>query len=189
MNKKELRTKYKTLRANITEDEIDSKSMDIANRLLKLSIWEKSYYHIFLPIQKQKEVNTEFILHILQGKDKNVIVPKSDFETNTLEHILLTDTTILKVNSWGIPEPTEGIPIPEHKIQVVFIPLLAFDMKGNRVGYGKGFYDQFLAKCSPDTIKVGLSLFTTEDEIEDILPTDVRLDLCVTPLETYSFKN
>ncbi len=188
MNKKELRAKYKTLRIGLSKEKIDSLSMDIANQSLKLPIWENSYYHIFLPIQKQKEINTEFILHILQGKDKNVIIPKSNFEEHSLEHILLTDTTVLKTNRWGIPEPIEGISIPESKLEVVFVPLLAFDAKGNRVGYGKGFYDQFLAKCGPDTIKIGLSFFAAEKKIEDIIDTDIRLDFCITPSKIYSFK-
>ncbi len=189
MTKKELRTKYKALRARLSDQEIDTMSMDIANRLLQLPIWEKSYYHIFLPIQKQKEINTEFMLHILQGKDKNVIVSKSNFENHTLENFLLTDTTVLKTNALGIPEPVDGIPIPDEKIEVVFIPLLAFDQDGNRVGYGKGFYDIFLEKCDPKTLKVGFSFFSPESKIEDITPEDIGLDLCVTPLDTYYFKN
>ncbi|WP_299259884.1 5-formyltetrahydrofolate cyclo-ligase [uncultured Aquimarina sp.] len=187
MSKKDLRKKYKELRDQLGADEINDLSMDIANNLLKLSIWEKSFYHNFLSIQSQKEINTEFILHILLGKDKNVVVSKSNFDNNTLEHILLTDATVLKVNSWGIPEPIDGIPIPESKIEVVFVPLLAFDQKGNRVGYGKGFYDKFLAKCNPDTIKIGLSFFSPEKEISGILPADIRLNYCVTPLNVYTF--
>ncbi len=189
MNKKALREKYKKLRSQLSQEEIDNLSRDIANRLLPLSIWDKSYYHVFLPISRQKEINTEFIMHILYGKDKHVLVPKSNFEDHTLDHILLTDSTKLKVNSWGIPEPVDGIAITEDKIEVVFIPLLAFDQNGNRVGYGKGFYDYFLAKCNPETIKIGLSFFAAEEEINGIIPSDIRLDLCVTPLETYYFKN
>lgn len=187
MNKKELRIKYKELRSQIEEDSIDDLSMDIANNLLKLPIWELSFYHVFLSIQKHKEINTEFILHILQGKDKNIIVSKSNFKDNTLEHILLTDSTILNLNSWGIPEPVDGISIPEDKIDIVFVPLLAFDCKGNRVGYGKGFYDKFLAKCNSKTLKIGLSLFTPEEEISEVLATDIPLDYCITPSEIYTF--
>ncbi|WP_299182420.1 5-formyltetrahydrofolate cyclo-ligase [uncultured Aquimarina sp.] len=189
MEKKELRIKYKKMRSDLNEEEIDDLSMDIANNLLSLPIWEQSFYHIFLSIEKQKEINTEFILHILQGKDKNIVVSKSDFQENTLEHILLTDGTILKTNSYGIPEPTDGIPIPESKIDVVFVPLLAFDKKGNRVGYGKGFYDKFLSMCNSKTIKIGLSFFTVEEEIKEILPTDIKLDYCVTPVKIYSFND
>ncbi len=188
MNKKELRTKYKALRSNLNFEEIDDLSIEIANQLLQLSIWDKTYYHIFLPIVKQKEINTEFIMNILQGKDKHIVISKSDFEKHTLAHFLLTDTTKLKVNNWGIPEPVDGIPIPEEKLDIVFVPLLAFDQNGNRVGYGKGFYDRFLANCNPETLKVGLSFFDAEAEITETLPSDVRLDLCVTPKKTYHFK-
>ena len=188
MDKNSLRKKYKELRANIDNKTIDDQSMAIANQLLQLPIWEKSFYHIFLPIDRQKEVNTEFILHILQGKDKHVIVSKSNFDDLSMEHFLLTDTTILQTNSWGIPEPVDAIPIPENKIQVVFIPLLAFDSTGNRVGYGKGFYDNFLSVCQPTTLKIGLSLFAAEPMIEGISPTDIPLDYCITPDMIYNFK-
>ncbi len=189
MNKKELRTKYKALRSGLSDEEIDDLSIEIANQLLQLSIWDKTYYHIFLPIAKQREVNTEFIMNILQGKDKHVVVSKSNFENSILEHFLLTDSTTLKINEWGIPEPIDGIPIPENKLEVIFVPLLAFDKKGNRTGYGKGFYDKFLAKCNPETLKIGLSFFGPEEEIIGIIPSDMRLDLCVTPEETHNFKN
>jgi len=105
----------------------------------------------------------------------------------TLAHFLLTDATVLKVNSLGIPEPTDGIPIPEAAIEVVFIPLLAFDHQGNRVGYGKGFYDRFLSKCNPKTIKIGLSFFTAEEEITEVFPADIPLDYCITPSKIYIF--
>ncbi|WP_459210103.1 5-formyltetrahydrofolate cyclo-ligase [Aquimarina rhabdastrellae] len=187
MDKTALRKKYKTLRNQLTSDQIDDLSLDLANRALSIPIWDKSYYHIFLPISKQKELDTQYLLHILQGKDKHIIVPKSDFETETLQHILLTDNTPIQVNKWGIPEPVSGIPIPEASIEVVFIPLLAFDTHGNRVGYGKGFYDKFLALCNSNTLKIGLSLFQAEEELIDVLPTDIPLNYCITPEKTYIF--
>jgi len=71
---------------------------------------------------------------------------------------------------------------------VVFIPLLAFDTKGNRVGYGAGFYDNMLAKCKPNCIKVGLSFFDTEKNlIEGVFEGDIPLDYCVTPTQIYTF--
>ena len=73
MLKKELRIKYKTLRKELTEIEIEEKSLAIANEILKLPIWEKTYFHLFLPISEQKEINTEFILHLLSGKDKEIL--------------------------------------------------------------------------------------------------------------------
>ncbi len=188
MKKDELRKKYKELRSSISLDEVDDLSLQIANQLLNLDIWDFSYYHIFLPIESQVEINTEFILHMLQGRDKHVVISKSDFETHTLTHFLLTDQTLLKVNKWGIPEPEGGIEIQAEKMEVVFVPLLAYDKTGYRVGYGKGFYDRFLAEAQPKAI-VGLSFFEPETQlIEDVYSHDIVLDYCVTPTKLYTFK-
>ena len=187
MLKTELRKKYKALRNNLSEELIDHLSMAIANKLIKLPIWDASFYHIFLTIEEQKEVNTDYILNILSGKDKHIVLSKSDFETNIMTHYLLTDNTVIKKNDYNIPEPVDGIEITNNKIEVVFVPLLAFDKKGHRVGYGKGFYDKFLADCKPDTIKIGLSFFEAEDDINDVFKGDVTLDYCVTPEKVYGF--
>ena len=186
-NKKNLRLKYKTLRNQLSENELEEMSLAIANKLLKLPIWEKSYFHIFLPITEHHEVNTEFILHLLSGKDKEIIISKSDFDSKKLTHFLLTDNTKIRKNKYNIPEPADGIEIPTHKIEVVFVPLLAFDKKGHRVGYGKGFYDIFLSECKPETVKIGLSFFEAEETISDVFEGDIQLDYCVTPNSIYSF--
>lgn len=187
MLKKELRTKYKALRNQLSEDNLEEMSLAIANKVLALPIWEKTYFHIFLPIVEQKEVNTEFILHLLSGKDKEIIISKSDFETREMTHFLLTENTKIKKNEYNIPEPVDGLEVPTKKIDVVFVPLLAFDKTGHRAGYGKGFYDKFLTECKPETIKIGLSFFETEEKIEDIFEDDVKLDYCVTPNGVYQF--
>ena len=187
MLKKELRQKYKALRKQLSENELEEMSLAVANKLLKLPIWEKSYFHIFLPITEHQEVNTEFILHLLSGKDKEIIISKSDFETRKMTHFLLTDNTKIKKNEYNIPEPVDGIEVPSHKIEVVLVPLLAFDKKGHRVGYGKGFYDILLSECKPETIKIGLSFFEAEESITDVFEGDIQLDFCVTPNSVYSF--
>ena len=187
MTKKELRKTYKAHRKDLSENQIEDLSLAISNQLLKLPIWDNSFYHIFLTIEEQKEVNTDYVLNILSGKDKNILISKSDFETGNMTHFLLTDSTLIKKNDYNIPEPIDGIEIFNDKIEVVFIPLLAFDTKGHRVGYGKGFYDRFLANCKPETVKIGLSFFDPEDEINDIFESDVRLDYCVTPNKNYAF--
>lgn len=187
MFKKELRKKYKDLRAQLSESEIEENSLAIANQLLSLPIWDKTYFHLFLTIEELKEIDTEFILQILHGKDKEVVVSKSDFLTRKMTHYLLTDNTKFKKNEYNIPEPVDGLEVPVAKIDVVFVPLLAIDTKGNRVGYGKGFYDTFLSECKPETIKIGLSFFEVEDKIEDVFENDIVLDYCVTPTSIYKF--
>jgi len=194
MDKKALRNKYKVLRQSLTEEEIEDKSLAIANQLLRMDavpsgrlVWDKLYYHLFLTIEEQKEINTEYILQILAGKDKEIVISKCDFATLGMTHFLLTDNTKIKKNNYNVPEPVDGLEVPDAKIDVVFVPLLAYDKQGNRVGYGKGFYDNFLSKCKPETIKIGLSFYPPEDKIEDVSENDVKLDFCVTPEEIIKF--
>lgn len=186
MNKKELRKKYSQLRKGVSSKQCLEGSMEIANQLLQLPLWNFEYYHIFLSIEKKNEVDSNSILSILQGKDKNIVLPKMNLD-NTLTNFLLTDSTLIKNNNFGVPEPLDGIEINSSKIDVVFVPLLAYDVKGNRIGYGKGFYDRFLNECKSDVIKIGLSFFPPEEKIEDMLNTDVPLDYCITPKKVYKF--
>ena len=186
MQKIELRKAYRNKRDNLSFEKIQSQSLKISNNVLQMKIWSFLYYHIFLTITESKEIDTSYLLTLLQGKDKNIIVPKT-VSDNQLENYLLTDNTLLKKNKWHIPEPVDGIIVDEKQIEVVFIPLLAFDKKGNRVGYGKGFYDTFLKNCNADVLKIGLSLFEPEEKINDITKNDVPLDYCITPDKVYKF--
>ena len=186
MNKKDLRTTYKHKRKSLTQSEIDTLSLKIANQTLKLPIWEASFYHLFLTIKPLKEVETEPLMSILFGKDKHIVVSKSDISSCKMTHFLLSDNTIIKPSIWNIPEPQNGIQIQHSQLQVIFVPLLAFDQKGQRVGYGKGFYDLFLKSC-PKAIKIGLSFFGAVDEIEDKSTQDIPLDYCITPNQIYQF--
>lgn len=185
--KTELRKKYKNFRKELTEETIDDLSLELSNKLLSLDIWNYEFYHIFLSIKSLKEVNTDFILSILSGKDKNIVISRSDFKTRTLENVLLTDATKIRLNEYNIPEPIDGIEIKNSKIDVVFVPLLACDKNGNRIGYGKGFYDNFLASCKPEVIKIGLSFFEVEKDLFPVLITDVALDYCITPYDIIEF--
>jgi len=187
MLKQELRKKYKLLRKELSQHQIENLSLSIANHLLELPIWGHEFYHLYLSIVEHKEVNTEYILNILAGKDKNIVISKSDFESREMTHYLLTDSTRIKKTQWNIPEPEDGIEIVNNKIDVVFVPLLVFDRKGHRVGYGKGFYDKFLRSCRPETVKIGLSFFECEVEIDNVTADDVKLDFCITPDKIYRF--
>ena len=185
-SKEALRVYFSKKRGALSPEIQDSYSLDIANLCLKLPIWELEYFHLFLPISSKSEVDTTLMLTLLQGRDKQIILPKVAGD-NVLEHILLTDSTKITNNSWGIPEPQEGIKIDPLQLDVVFIPLLAFDKIGNRVGYGKGFYDAFLRKCKKEVIKIGLTFFDPVEQIEGTRVEDIPLDYCVSPREIHSF--
>jgi 5-formyltetrahydrofolate cyclo-ligase len=186
MLKKELRLSYLQLRNELSSEAISNYSLEIANRVLDLPVWTCNYYHLFLSITENNEIDTSFILSVLQGKDKNIVLPKV-LDNTGLIHYLLTDSTVLRKSKWNIPEPLDGLEVSPAKIDVVFIPLLAFDKQGYRVGYGKGFYDKFLEECREDVIKIGLSLFKPVDKISDTQEHDILMDYCVTPKKIYAF--
>ena len=97
MNKKKLRSLYKNKRAEISSLKVQDLSIEIANQILDLPIWSLDNFHIFLGVDKLKEINTNYIISILQGRDKNIIVPKV-ISDGHLDHYLLTDSTKLKIN-------------------------------------------------------------------------------------------
>jgi 5-formyltetrahydrofolate cyclo-ligase len=186
MLKKQLRSRYTEQRDSLSPETREQKSLQISNRCLKLPIWDFQFYHLFLSIPEKGEVDTSGLLTILQGKDKNIAVPKVT-GTGELTHYLLTDATLLRTSKWGIPEPVSGVQLPPEQLEVVFLPLLAFDLDGYRVGYGGGFYDRFLSRCQKDVLKIGLSFFEPVQEIDDRDSLDIPMDYCVTPNKTYSF--
>lgn len=145
--------------------------------------------HLFLPISQRKEINTQPFIERLwrEHPDIDIAVPVSDLDLTHMTHFLLRPDTQLAENRWGIPEPVEAVEVPSEAVDLVLLPLLTFDLEGNRVGYGKGFYDRFLAHCRPDVYKVGLSLEPPVQLITDTNPFDVALDAAVTPEQVYWF--
>ena len=119
-----LRADFQKRRDALEESQISDFSIEICNRCLSLDIWDHSIYHLFLSSEKNKEVDTTYLLSVIQGKDKQEVIPKV-ISKETLAHFLLTDQTPLKVNRWGIPEPISGITVTPQQIEVVFVPLLA----------------------------------------------------------------
>ena len=122
----------------------------------------------------------------LNNKKKKVLIPKSDFNNTTMKSFLLNDNTVLKKNNYGITEPINNEEFL-GRIDVIFIPLVAYDLIGNRVGYGKGFYDKFLRNQNNKILRVGLSFFNPEKRIK-IDEHDENLDFCVTPNRIFSFQ-
>jgi len=94
---------------------------------------------------------------------------------------------ILQNNDFDIPEPISGNQVEATEIDLILIPLLAFDTAGYRVGYGKGFYDRFMAICKPSTLFVGLSFFDPVNGIDDLNEFDMKMHSCITPAQIYNF--
>jgi 5-formyltetrahydrofolate cyclo-ligase len=103
-----------------------------------------------------------------------------------MDTFLLSPETIFKESKMGIPIPLDGEKVEPDCIQVVLVPLLVVDKEGNRIGYGKGYYDIFLKKLDPTVIKVGLNYFLPEEKIPSETH-DVPLDFCITPKKLFTF--
>ena len=197
MTKTALRTKFLAERKALPPNEVAERSAVIAKRFFmhgsgggQLKLPTTRTMHAFLPIVRQNEVDTWLIIRQLwrDFPAVQVAISVTDTASSQLAHYPLRPDTILTENHWGIPEPLHiGNPIPATDFDVVLVPLLAFDLRGHRVGYGKGYYDRFLSECRPNCQKIGLSLFEPVDCITDAEPTDVRLDACLTPTQTYFF--
>ncbi len=194
MTKKELRKLFKERRVALSPTETAAQSQAIA-RLFFASFPVAGFQaiHFYLPIRRQNEVDTFPIIDTLQQKfpRTSIIVPRSLPETGEMEHYLWTPDIELFTNQWDIlePNPDTSPLFPLSKIDLVIIPLLAFDHQGNRVGYGKGFYDRFLAQCRSNVLKVGVSFFDPVETITDADAFDVRLDYCITPTNVWQFSS
>ena len=181
MKKQELRKIYKQKRRNLSTVEVDKLQENIYQQVFEFDYSSIETIHIFLSIEKLLEINTNPIIDFLLLKNKTIVVSVSDFSTNTLKHFLFDRNTKLKVSSFGIPEPINGIEIDAKEIDLVFVPLLISDEKKYRVGYGKGFYDRFLAECRTDVKTIGLNFFQPIYTIEDINEFDIPLHQVIYP--------
>lgn len=146
---------------------------------------------LFTYAAMETEVNTDAIVDYMhfQHPGLTVAYPVCDFSNNTMQAFATSVHTSFSKNKYGTPEPdTEGLElISPDSIDFVFVPLLCFDRKGYRVGYGKGFYDKYLSLCRQDVVKVGLSYFDPVEEIEDSDKFDVPLNYCITPERIHEF--
>ena len=190
MTKSELRKIYLEKRKNLASEEVTEKSLQIAEWFFRSFDLKKiNFLHCFLPIEKFHEIDTKLIFHRVWFDFSHIetLVPRVNFETHEIENLKFTPVTELVQNAWMIHEPVHNDLVENAKIDAVLVPLLCFDKKGFRVGYGKGFYDKFLRNCRADCLKIGLSHFPPVDEIEDVNEFDVRLDYCLTPDEIFKF--
>ena len=143
----------------------------------------------YWPMEENKEPNTHLFIDYLHFKfpGLTVLYPIADFNTNEMKAVAVNDDTRFAKNEFNIYEPESGTVILPGEIDMIIVPLLAFDSRGFRAGYGKGFYDKFLSVTKDDCIKVGFSCFDALDSIDDCNEFDVPLNLCITPHKIYVF--
>jgi len=189
MTKQELRNIYKQKRMQLTTQE----KMKLDDLLLlqfqKIDVSSIQTLFTYWPMLHMNEPNTipftNYLRHMIPGLQ--IAYPKMNKEEGFMQAIFINEETIYHTNAFGINEPDGNTAIHPLAIDLVFIPLLTFDKKGNRVGYGKGFYDKYLMHCADDIIKIGFSYFEAIDQIDDAGEFDVPLTYCITPDCIYEF--
>lgn len=174
----ELRSKVLSDRNSISEVEWQVKSEQISAHFLESDFYKNAgVVHSFVSINDRNEVNTWKLIAKMLEEGKKVVVPVTDFSDTSLLHTEITSMDNLTPNKWGIFEPPVINKVDPQELDVVIIPMAAADKKGNRLGYGKGFYDRFLSNTN--ALKVG---FIFNDFIFDEIPAenfDIKMDVLI----------
>ena len=115
--------------------------------------------------------------------------PRANPADRSLQTYLTNEATRFERSSWGIwePEPSSSQELQAKDWDVVLVPLLAVDQNGHRVGYGKGFYDRFLAETKSECVSLGISMSAPIDAISDLHAHDIPLDLAISPEGIHRF--
>lgn len=186
MTKSELRKQAVVLRKGLSDGQVAEYSRALLGHFAALDLSAVQTIHVFLPIAEKREPDTFLLIDWLaeQHPEIRIIVPKADFETALMQHYVYTGREGLEKNFYNILEPAKG-ELHTGEVDMVLVPMLAFDLQGYRVGYGKGFYDRFLQGLNAQ--KIGLSFFGPVGKIDDVDVYDVALDMCITPEKVYHF--
>lgn len=188
LSKYQLRKHYQQKRQALSDKDIAFLSYRICQHFIRRFLTDDvKRIHLFLPIAKQKEVSLWDLIRYVWGEclPYNLFVPK--VVGDELYNFPLNESTILEENHWGILEPVGEMAYTDNHYDVVITPLLYADSLGNRVGYGKGFYDRFFKTINKDALKVGVNFFAPDEHIADAYECDVPLDYLITPDEIIDF--
>ena len=191
MKKKDSRNVFKEKRLQLLPSEIEKLDDLLLIQFQKVFIDIPSLIMTYAPVKKLNEFDPQLITDYCYFKNPAqqlfypVMVENSG--DNEMIAVIVDDNTLFERSKYGIDQPVDGIDMFSTEIDLVIVPLLCFDKKGYRVGYGKGYYDRFLKSCRKDCIKIGFSYFEPIDKIEDVDKFDVKLNYCITPLNIFTF--
>lgn len=170
-NKKALRRYMIKRRNELLPSQIIQYSNELFNKFLMSDLINYENYMTYLPIKN--ETDTDNLVDYLLSEGKQVAVPYID-KNDKLLPVLINKSTLYEKDAFGIRIPKKIKYVPPEKIDVIFVPGLAFDKEGNRVGYGKGYYDVFLRDLDCITCAWCYD-FQIIDKIPDITPNDIKI--------------
>jgi 5-formyltetrahydrofolate cyclo-ligase len=189
--KKDIRQQYKTKRLQLSSSQSEKLSDLLLIQFQQLAIDIPEYIMTYAGIEKMNEFDPHLITDYCHFKNpqQTLMYPvmKGGEDNPHIIAMAVDIDTSFEKNSFDVEEPMDGEQIDPQAIDLVIVPLLAFDESGYRVGYGKGYYDRFLQQCRKDCIKIGFSFFEPVDTIEDVHEHDMPLNFCITPEAIYEF--
>ncbi|MDW3197349.1 MAG: 5-formyltetrahydrofolate cyclo-ligase [Cytophagales bacterium] len=179
-----LRKEILRRRKLLSHELVNELSLEIQQHFLQwIQGQQVSTIHSFLPIERNREVNTWPLIDALESLGKCVILTRTNFETETMDHFLYETDLTFEEDKFKIPTPVNARPADMKAVEVVLVPLLAADKAGGRIGYGKGYYDRLIQEMTADVIKIGLTLGPCFDKFSFLEPHDQKLDYCITPYQ------
>ena len=188
MNKEELRKIYKQKRANISTAEKSRLEDLILIQFQRIDIFIPALVMTYAPIDRMNEFDPQLITDycFFKNPEQVLFYPVVHPTATEMVSIVVDDNTEFETNQFGIPQPMTTMPMIPGEIEMIIVPLLAYDESGHRLGYGKGYYDRFLKQCTK-AIKIGFSYFEPEQVISGVNSYDVKLDYCVNPHGIHRF--
>jgi len=156
LTKKQMRSKILLRLKTQKEEDRNRKSKFIKDKLFRASVFKKAKIVMFY-ISFDGEVNTQGMIKEAHRLGKIVAVPVCKGNRITIRPCLLRNKAKVKKGPYGICEPAVKKYIKLEDLDLVIVPGIAFDKKGNRLGRGKGCYDYFLKRVTGDTASIGLA--------------------------------
>lgn len=185
--KEQIRKRLLDQRQAISLKEWEASSKIIIHKLKQLSLFQSAQtVHCYVSMNERREVNTHSLIKEMITGEKRVIVSRTNFEDESLSHFELRSFEDLSPNKWGVLEPVKGKKAAISEIDLVIIPMAGGDEKGNRIGYGGGFYDRFSAEVSCP--KVGLCFEQNIIKKLPVEPFDIPLDKIITEKRVWEYK-
>lgn len=177
-SKEDFRSYFLRKRRQLSEEEWSRRSASLLEEVFQqIDFSQYGVVHSFLPYPGSNEPDTFPILERLWAEQEVITTCPVMLENKQMEQRIYSAGARLTPNRHGIPEPLEEEVIAPSRTDLVLVPLAIADRKGQRIGYGGGYYDRFLAQCRSDCRKVGLLLTEPVDSFPfEADPWDIPLD-------------
>lgn len=156
--KNQLRQQYKQIRRELSPITVQQNSNRIAAQLFATDLWQQSQT-VMLYLAFQNEVATEIIYRQGWQAGKTMLLPICASQNGLMEMSRIDTLDVLQYNRYGIgelPNALQKIIAPEE-IDLCLIPGIAFDLAGNRLGFGAGYYDRYLLRLRPNVPRIALA--------------------------------